>query len=186
MRKFRLLFILALAVFTSVSCTKEGPEGPPGAGTTTYSEWFSFAETDWADSLGVSVFGNISRANKAAPALTQEILDQGVILTYTDIDGVHLLPLNITHPLIENETLQLGAIASLSKLTFYLASLIIPDATGFAYTGPLRYVVIPGSIEAGRNTTPVYGGFTEAQLKAMPYEQILSTFNIPANGTNIR
>lgn len=206
MRKFRLLAPFFIAItFITISCTKEGPEGPAGAngaqgpagapgtpgqngaGITIYSPWFSLAAASWGDSLNVGLFGDISRAIKPVAGLTQTIFDQGVILTYTNLGGVQLLPLNIPNPFFANETLQLGSIASVGKLTFYLADLIFPDATGVNYTGPLRYILISGSV-SGRNTEwkSAVGGFTKNQLQAMSYEEVLSAFNIPAEGTNIQ
>ena len=44
-----------------------------------------------------------------------------------------------------------------------------------------RYVLIPGGVSGGRGVNPGVGGtgYTEAELKAMPYEQVCALFNIP-------
>ncbi|MEI9945589.1 MAG: hypothetical protein WDN26_15400 [Chitinophagaceae bacterium] len=214
MRKFKLLPLLTLAiVFIISSCTKEGPEGPVGAtgaqgpggtagpagptgpqgatGTTnvTYSAWFSFASADWKDST-TPYFGDISRAIKSAPAVTQTVIDQGIVLAYVNLNpGVYPLPLNITNPFFSGETLQFGFVAAPSKLIFYLADLIFPDATGITFSAPIRYVVIPGSIAGGRGVnsiTTTYEGYTANELKTMSYDQVAKIFNLPADGTNIR
>ena len=44
-----------------------------------------------------------------------------------------------------------------------------------------RYILIPGSVAGGRNANPGVGGtgYTEAEIKAMPYERVCTLFNIP-------
>jgi hypothetical protein len=206
MRKLRLLAITSLsALLFVVGCTKEGPEGPagiagpqgapgapgtpgpPGAGAVTYSPWFSFADADWADST-IGLFGDVSRAIRTAPGVTQAILDQGIILSYTNLDGVHPLPLNVPNPFYPGETLQLGFVGSVGKITYFFADLVFPDATGVTYDGPIRYVLVPGTIAGGRGIDgfQTYQGYTENELRQMTYEQVKLAFNIPDDGTNIR
>jgi hypothetical protein len=212
MRKLTLLSCLSLVIAVMItSCTKEGPEGPVGAsgsqgatgnagpagpagpqgpqGTTTvvYSPWFAFAAADWVDSTS-GAFGGISRAIRNAPAITQTILDQGVVLAYVNLAGIQQLPVNLPSPFPDNFIVQLGTFISLSKLIFYFADPITADASGINFTGQLRYVVIPGSIAGGRgiNSVTTYEGYTEKELRAMSYEQVQQLFHIPAEGTNIR
>jgi hypothetical protein len=202
MRKLSLFVITALsALFLVLACTKEGPEGPagiagpqgapgnpgpPGAGAVTYSPWFTFAAADWADS-SMGVFGDVSRAYRAAPGVTQTILDQGIILSYANLNGIHPLPVNIPNPFFPGETLQVGFTPSVGRITYFIADLIYPDATGITLTAPMRYVLVPGTIAGGRgiNGFVSYQGYSADELRRMTYDEVKSAFNIPDEGTNI-
>lgn len=214
MRKLRLLTLSSLAIlFIASSCTKEGPEGPagatgaqgpagspgtpgaPGAGQTTYSAWFTTTAADWADAYSAPYWA-LSAFTKAAPAVTQDIIDKGVILSYmknwtfygpggvptkstnvvqlpfvTDIDLVDVIDFVIP---------QVGQVKYLykSNAQFWTAD----ELAGTTF----RYVIIPGSNPGGRNTQLTYGGYTLDELKRMPYEEVAAKFSIPANGTNIK
>lgn len=216
MRKLRLFSLLLLSIlFIATSCTKEGPEGPVGAsglqgppgtqgpegpegpqgpqGTTnvTYSAWF-VTGTGWAEATASDpYFGEVFYFLKTAPSVTQEIIDQGIVLGYMKGDPLLVPPANAT-PFqlpygvgpgfgfsdIYDFTLSPGNIRFLYKSDF-------PWAAEDLEVVSFRYVVIPGSV-AGRGTLPVYGGYSVEQLKAMPYEQVAKLFNIPDDGTNIR
>jgi len=56
----------------------QGPTGPAGTANVIYSSWFSEAtfNPSWADTTLFGL-GIISRGIKAAPGITQTILDQG-------------------------------------------------------------------------------------------------------------
>lgn len=210
MRKLRLLTLSSLAIiFIASSCTKEGPEGPagatgaqgpagtpgapgtPGAGVTTYSAWF-LTGTGWAEATASDPFyGEVFYFSKAAPVVTQQIIDQGIVLCYMKGDPNLDAPANATPFLLPytvgtgfgftdlyDFTLTPGNIRFLYKSDF---AWDLSDLAVISY----RYVVIPGSI-AGRSTTPTYGGYTRDQLKAMSYQQVAALFNIPAEGTNIQ
>lgn len=220
MRKFRLLSLLALGIaFIGVSCTKEGPEGPVGAtgsqgaagaqgatgpvgpqgpqgpqGTTnvTYSPWF-LTGTGWTAG-GATDFFWFSYL-RAAPAVTQTIIDQGIVLAYMKGDPVAVIlnPTTAANPVPVPHTTGMG-FGFIDYYTFKLT----PGNIRFVYdsddawsaadlaTISFRYVVIPGSVAGGRTAEPRYEGFTANELKAMSYEQVSQLFNIPAEGTNIR
>lgn len=213
MRKLRLLsFSLLAFTFITVSCTKEGPEGPVGAtgpqgppGTTgsagsqgpqgpqgpagtanvIYSPWFSFAATDWADSTMTNL-GTVKRANRAAPGVTQAVIDQGVVLTYialTTTPGVGPYPLPFIIP--NNPTaLQVSYVITLGRLIYYNG--FINATTGVALNPAysFRYIIIPGGVAGGRIASGPAAGYSVAELKAMSYEQVLRRFNIPRDGSN--
>jgi len=211
MRKLRLLSLLLLAIsFIAINCTKEGPEGPvgatgpqgpPGTGATgatgpagsanvIYSAWFQFTAGDWADTtvVGTSALIPAKRALRAAPGISQTILDQGVVLGYmrlTATDPTNQLPFTF----IGTNTYILSNLPAVGKLFYVLTNTNTAGPTSFvSLTASYRYVLIPGGVAGGRSinggSTTLYGGYTLDELKAMPYEQVADLFNIPATGSN--
>ncbi|MDD4554056.1 MAG: hypothetical protein PHP04_07645, partial [Bacteroidales bacterium] len=78
--------LIAVSVFIFAGCTKDGPQGPQGpqgpAGadaTVYYSEWFS--PVAWSGVSGDWYFA----AN--APDLTENIVENGVVLAYAWLAG---------------------------------------------------------------------------------------------------
>lgn len=216
MRKLRLLsFCIISILFITVSCTKEGPEGPVGAsgaqgpaglqgpagpagpagpvGTTnvTYSAWYTTVAADWT-AIGGPPNWEEYRFSRAAPAVTQTVIDNGLVLCY------------MKNWPFDNGAGGVGRSADVAQLP-YLADVVFMDyydyniqAAGtirfmyksqFAWTLATmagityRYIVIPGSIAGGKTT---YGGRTAEELKTLPYEQVVQILNIPAEGTNIQ
>ncbi len=47
-----------------------------------------------------------------------------------------------------------------------------------------RYILIPGTLSGGRFVSGPAAGYDIAQIKSLEYEQVLSIFNIPENGSN--
>lgn len=218
MRKFRLLSLLLLAItFISVNCTKEGPEGPVGAtgpqgpagspgaagptgatGTANviYSPWFTTVEADWVDSYDPPYWA-LFAFDKAAPGITQAVIDNGVVLSYmkdwTYYDDV------TDGPLKSATIVQLPFMADIDFLDQY--DFVIPAAGSITYLyksnaqtwtnveiagTSFRYVIIPGGVAGGKMMSGPAKGRTVDQLKTMSYEQIASMFKIPATGSNIR
>lgn len=207
MRKLRLLTLSSLAIiFIASSCTKEGPEGPagasgaqgpagtpgtpgtPGAGITVYSDWYTTTAADWL-TTGVDQYTAAALVNRTAPAITQTIIDRGVVLGYVSGWRVFGFPR-------ATETAQMPYLADLNFLDYY--DFVVPSAGNIRYLyksfdpwppadlagTKFRYIAIAGSL-AGRNATPTYAGYTKEQLKAMSYDEVISLFKIPAEGSNI-
>jgi hypothetical protein len=214
MRKFRFLTLFLLSLlFIAVSCTKEGPEGPVGAtgaqgpagstgpagpqgatGTTnvTYSAWYVTTAADWT-SIGTPPYWEDYRFTRTAPAVTQAIIDNGLVLAYMKNWPFD----NLTSVGRSPDVVQLPFLADIFFMDYYDYIIQAPGSIRFLYksqnawtqatmTGnTYRYIVIPGSIAGGRGTT-TYAGYSAEELKAMKYEQVAQLFKIPANGSNIR
>jgi hypothetical protein len=221
MRKFSLLSLLLLAfAFIATNCTKEGPEGPagatgaqgpagaagtpgtpgaPGAGVTTYSPWFTTVAADWQDSYAPPYWA-LWGFQKAAPGVTQAIMDNGVVLAYmknwTYYDDVTDGPLKNA-----NTVVQLPYKVDIDFQDLYDYAIPAPGTIDFLYKSgfqtwfdtdiagtSFRYVIIPGSVAGGKspNSGPTFEGYTKDQLKAMTYEQVAAIFKIPATGSNIQ
>lgn len=202
MRKFKLLSLLSFAIiFLAISCTKEGPEGPAGAtgpqgpsglngatgpqgptgpagpagptgpvgpqgpaGTANviYSAWKDMALTG----AGPEYFYNM-----AAPGVTASIISSGVVLVYHQYSGyTYHCPVEF----YTGEHLRFGLQAG--TIAFYANSTI------WNGTGTTRYIIIPGGVSGGRMSGIGGTNYTVEELRAMPYEQVVQVFNIPANG----
>lgn len=160
-----------------------GPQGPAGTANVIYSSWFSIAATDWVDSSMVNL-GTVKRAYKAAPGITQAIVDNGVVLSYLALTsaagvGPYLLPFTIpSNP----DALIIGYIPTVGRVVYY--NVFANATTGVALNPSysFRYVIIPGGVAGGRSATVANTGYTIDQIRAMPYEQVARIFNIPATG----
>lgn len=183
MKKFFYLLavpLLALSVFTGCE-GPEGPEGPqgeqgeqgeqgiqgiPGATGTAnviYSEWLPL-EGDWRDS---TIFGANFKVNHLnAPLLTQDIMDNGVILCYCSYLS-HVVPLPYTN---NSYTLafhiDLGKIIFTTLKTDYTGGVVLTSSIRY------RYVLIPGGVAVG--TLKSTADFTK-----LSYQQVCILFNIP-------
>jgi hypothetical protein len=203
MRKLRLLSTLLFALsFVLVNCTKEGPEGPVGAigpqgpsgntGTANviYSSWTNEPANWGADTNMTSIaipVGNAKRFNVAAPSLSQSVLDQGTILAYYRNVPTGNNPVSLAANFNAGGTLfEINFRAALNRIVYFYW---VPANPGVA-VGPtsitggatqFRYIIIPGSIAGGRGVNPGIGGtgYTEAEIKAMPYEKVCELLQIP-------
>ena len=155
LRSFSVLFAgMALIFF---ACSKgttgpAGPQGPPGPDSVIHSNWI--------------VLNMVSHDNDttfdetlSAPAITQKILDSGIILTYISVqDNTNTTLVFNAAPYFLSEIFSPGQI-----------DLVAPaDFTGVNY----RYVVIPGSTTAGTITSGPAKGLTVSELRAMSYSAV--------------
>lgn len=158
-----LLVVASIIVIGLVSCSKgstgptgaTGPAGPAGPDSVLYSPWTPLALTYvTADTLFEETI--------TAPAITQAILDSGVILSYVNFkeqNGTyHVLP-------------TVGLLGQGFFEDFSVGAININSVFDYS-TLPYRYVVIPGSLKAGNSANPKIKGYTIQELKAMPYEQV--------------
>lgn len=167
-------YALILGAFFStllfVGCQKEGPQGPPGpAGqdaTVYYSEWFSPAS--WS---------GVSRDwffEASAPDLTQDIVENGVVLAYAWLaddlyEGSSVRPL---------PAFAVGAnwsflIHQYGSIEFTCDMFAPPAATGNKF----RFIAIPGTTVALKAGSANYRSAQE--LKSMSYHEVCTLFNIP-------
>lgn len=203
MRKMRALSLLLSAfVFIAASCTKEGPvgpqgsagpQGPPGATGATgatgtanviYSAWFAASTLTWADSTHTD-YGTISRGNRAAPGVTQTVIDQGVVLSYyRDAAAAGTTPLPYVFGTAATAIKRYGFILKPATITYFAANLTTGTATGVTPAGDFRYVIIPGGVAGGRVMNGAAAGYSISDLKGMSYQQVADLFHIPENGSS--
>lgn len=168
----KILFPLLLII--AISCQKEGPEGPQGSqgakgdkgdkgdtGITNviYSDWFTPPAY-----TATMVFGTRNLDfTKAAPAITQDILDKGSIITYGKLTGysssiwpatqIGKLPVTLTYIEGGTQTDTWSAYYTPGNLRINFVN-NTNYYTTLAVTHSFRYVIIPGSI-AGRKASGI-------------------------------
>jgi len=128
-----------------------------------------------------------------APSLSQTVLDQGVIISYTRLSSTSTpnpmpwsLPVSATTYVETDFRPLVGRIIYF----FYIPtsnSTTTPVAFGSIAGGAaqFRYVIIPGAVGGGRMMSGPATGYSIDQLKNMPYKDLVGKFNIPSTGTNI-
>jgi hypothetical protein len=141
----------------------QGEQGDPGTANVIYSDWATL-DGSWRDS---TIFGANFKVNHLnAPSLTQDIMDNGVVLCYVKY-LTHIVALPYT-----NNTYTLGFHIDLGRIVF---STLKTDYTGGVVLSSnmnFRYVLIPGGVAAsGTKSTIDYTKLT--------YDQICKVFNIP-------
>lgn len=171
-----------------------GPQGPTGTANVIYSAWLPtptvFGVAGWNDTALTTV-GTVSRANFAAPAVTQAILDQGVTLVYHTFSTplppsgtANAQPLPFNTNVAGTTILQVNHRPAVGRIIFFVQN-ISNGTGGFGLLGGhyMRYVVIPGGVAGGRGTekmAEIKGQlYTESELKSMSYSQICSLLSIP-------
>lgn len=193
------LFTLTLAVVLFTACSKDGekgetgatgatgpagpagPAGPIGAANVIYSDWFT--PTAWTGS-GTQ----FSTFVKAAPGITEAIRTSGTILAYAQFvsDGTNIRPLpatTINGAFITHWNFFSNAVGSLTFSCFGENGSVMTPSTANKF----RYVIVPGGISGGRFIQSANSGnvhYTEQQLKAMSYEELIQKLQIPATGGN--
>ncbi len=203
---------LIFLVFQAFSCSKgstgpagatgpagpAGPNGPAGSANVQYSAWFTPA-TYTKD----TVFGSYGfYYDQAASAITQPILDSGVVITFGKLDGyntsiwptnqVEQMPIIITYMLGSNGNVDTwSALATVGNLRIELISSL--NAYGsISNAHQFRYVIIPGGVKlTGAGLVPKAGNTQVnsdensrrqeviSNYSKMSYEQICQLLNIP-------
>ncbi len=171
-----------------------GPTGPTGTANVIYTNWFATVTADWLVSPGPP-FWDTYYYIKAAPGVTQAILDNGVVLSFMKNwafdDGIGGVGRS-------SAVVQLPWFADNFFGDYYDFSLTGVGSIRYHYKSPnpwlqfvmdgttFRYIIIPGGVLGGRGVVNGNHTYTERELKAMSYDQIRELFKIPIAGSNIR
>lgn len=176
----------------NASQTRYVCNGAAGTANVIYSDWFFFEEqSNWKDTAAEGTVRG--RAIKYAAQVTQDVIDKGIILTYSSaqinsgFNAVDAKPLPWRRGIHPTYVEYSFAIAS-GKIIFYRLSVLNGTASTGSWVPDLgfRYVIIPGGIQGGRIASGPAVGYTKEQLQAMPYEEVAKLLRIPANGFNIK
>jgi len=143
-----------------IACSKgttgpAGPQGPAGPDSVIHSGWITLNMTQTIFSPGDTAY----LQTLVTPALTQRIIDSGIILTYVAFKDN------------SNVTNVLSATPYFTVIIYYTDSIYLEapiDLTGIFF----RYVLVPGSVSAGTVVSGPAKGMTVAQLKTMSYAAI--------------
>ncbi|HEX9510617.1 MAG TPA: hypothetical protein VF939_09040 [Puia sp.] len=177
-----LTFVACIIMMTSCSKGNAGPAGPAGpAGDTgaagvngtngtdsvLYSNWTTLSMAGSIDANNDTSYSESITAN----AITSNILNNGVVLTYLQqIDQ-------------NGDTLIFNAATVLTE-SYYVGRIFLysgvpagyTNASGYDYSGyNYRFIAIPGSIATSR-----FPGYTQQQIKSLSYQSVLKMANIPA------
>lgn len=179
-----------------VSCEKEGPPGPagsqgdqgeegpkgdegdpgekgdPGTANVLYSDWISFDVSVWEK---VTEFSRETQVyGISEDAVTQEILDQGLVFVYVRFGGA---PAPRPLPFVGYITTTTKDQYLWHRLSIGAISIIFhnlndnTDPGKFGSSNEYRYIIVPGG-------TPL-NGRSSAALQHMSYEEICRLFDIP-------
>ena len=164
-------WLLAAATLLALAgCAEDGATGPPGRdgrdATVYYSEWFSPAL--WSGVSGDWYF------TAAAPDLTEDIVEEGVVLAYVWLDG-DLYGGSAVRPL---PAYAVGANWSFLIYEYgfieFTCDMVAAPATTENY---FRFVAIPGTVPAAKSG--LAARYDEQELRSMSYEEIAALFAIP-------
>jgi hypothetical protein len=120
--------------------------------------------------------------NQAAPAITQPILDSGVVLVYGKLNGynpviwptdqVGLLPITIMYS--SSGTTYIDTWSAIVTLGNVRINLVDDNNAyaGISNAHSFRYVIVPGGVASAERVK---------QLPKMSYEQVAQLFKIPQN-----
>ncbi len=164
-----LYLLLAFTVITFAGCGQDGVQGPAGVNGQNadvfYSEWFS--PTAWSGTSGDWYF------SAAAPDLTQDIVENGVILAYVWLDGdlysstsVRPLP---AYAVGANWSFLIHQYGSIE----FTSDMINQPLTA---TNKFRFIAIPGTSVALKSALSKYP--TRSALMNMPYKEACTLFKV--------
>jgi hypothetical protein len=163
-----LLAVFAFLFFTG--CSKDGAQGPAGLdgqnAAVYYSEWFS-PTASWSGASGDWYF------SASAPDLTQDVIENGVVLAYVWLAG-DIYNSTTVRPL---PAYALGA--NWSFLVHQYGSIEFTcdmSTQPFNAGDKFRFIAIPGSSIALKSAMAKYK--TQSELKNMSYQDACKLFNV--------
>ncbi len=163
-----IYLLLAITVITFTGCGQEGPQGPAGVdgqnAAVYYSEWFS--PTVWSGTSGDWYF------SASAPDLTQNTVENGVVLAYVWLSG-DLYSSTTVRPL---PAYALGANWSFLIHQYGTIEFTSDEIMQPLLTHKFRFIAIPGTSVALKSAILKYP--TTIALKNMPYKEACALFNV--------
>jgi hypothetical protein len=190
MKKLQFFYCICIALTCSlISCVKgetgppgpagadgadgaDGQDGAPGPDNVYYSSWMRVQMADTIDIHADTTYYQNFRAD----ALTSDIINSGMILTYLQTVDAYGDSLIFNASTALTETYYIGDIFAVSFPTAASNSAGI-DYTGYNY----RFIIIPGAI-----ATTMFKGMTPQQIKTINYPVIAKLLNLPATGSSSR
>jgi hypothetical protein len=170
MRNSKWVFVIASVIILGVfSCKKgdtgpAGPAGPAGAaGATGAAGPDSIITSTWVDLTMTDTTVNGTEAfiqEIAAPAITEDILNNGIVLSYFGfVDGN-----NVTNVFNASEA---------ANITFTPGNVEIFSGTDWSGFFSFRYVIVPGTMITGNSVkSGPAQGLTKAELQKMNYQDV--------------
>jgi hypothetical protein len=163
--------LAAIIIVSSIiyGCSKPsngspGATGAKGTANVMYSSWSSLAMT-------YNTTDSAYEQTIVANAITQPILDSGMVLCYIKYSG------SSNQVQVENANAYMETVFGLNSIALYS---YVYDFTGISF----RYIVVPGGVPITGRTAYTPGniqGYTRAQWNAMPYEKAIAIINSTTN-----
>ena len=155
----------------------QGEPGVPGSVNVFYSAWTPFQPADWVE---VTRFGQVVQQLPIAEDLvTQEILDEGVVLVYVRFGGApnpRPLPF-IGYVTTTSVPQMLWFELAAGSIIINFQNLTNNNNPGtFGTSNSYRYVIIPGG-------TPVSGDAV-GDVSSLSYDEVRRRFGIPAESAS--
>lgn len=171
--KTKISIIYLFITFTALvftGCNNEGEQGPAGQdgldATVYYSQWIT--PTAWMGTSGDWYF------DVNAPDLTEDIVENGVILAYVWLAG-DIYDATAVRPL--------PAYAVGANWSFLISEYESIEFTSDMISKPLtagnhfRFIAIPGNVETLKSAS--LKSVSETELRSMTYKEVCKLYNIP-------
>ena len=145
----------------------DGEQGETGTANVIYSDWIDSP----FDSTILDSSGNESIS---VPSLSQEIIDQGVVLVYgrDNINNVYAIPF-----------IGIQGVSYYYRYNFENINIRLATLDGSNIGSPLfssyRYVLVPGGVEASNGIGGIGSKTSTIDYTKMSYEEVIAHFNIP-------
>nr|WP_298995934.1 hypothetical protein [uncultured Allomuricauda sp.] len=152
---------------------QDGEQGETGTANVIYSDWI---DSEFDDNVILTAAG----FDIDVPELTQEIINQGVVLVFgRNIPGGFSSPDVMQLPFISNSNFYSSRIEDVETLRITVASLD-GTAVGIPFFENYRYVIIPGGVPAEDDGGGIIitSKSSEYDYSKMSYEEIAELFNI--------
>jgi len=165
-----IYLFIAFSTLVLTGCKNEGEQGPAGQdglnATVYYSQWIT--PTAWLGTSGDWYF------DVNAPDLTEEIVENGVILAYVWLAG-DIYDATAVRPL---PAFAIGAnwsflISEYERIEFTCDMISKPLTTGNNF----RFIAIPGNVETLKSAS--LKNKSEQELRSMSYKDVCKYLNIP-------
>jgi hypothetical protein len=147
-----------------IGCSKgsvgpAGPQGPAGPDSVIYSAWTP---------INLSIVSTSFYSQSiVAPAITQRILDSGIVLTYIGLPN-------------GTSASDIAPASNFLREDFVVDTIFLSSDTNLNNGLVYRYVVVPGSRQAGTIVSGPAKGLTKEQLMTMSYADLVKILGIPA------
>lgn len=163
--------VIATALLTSCKKGDVGPQGEPGTANVSYSPWFTPNAYKKDTVFGIWGYNYM----KAAPEITQQLIDSGAVFTFAKLVGYNVsiwptnqvaqMPISLTYVSGQTMTDTWSALASPGNLKIRFVN----DKnywTSIATQHQFRYIIVPGGRATGRSAP-------------LTYSEICAKYNIP-------
>lgn len=143
----------------------DGVEGETGTANVIYSPWLD-------SGFNTPIASPVGSFSIDAPEITQEVIDNGVILVYGKDNGNVIYALPVTLHSSSTDEAYYFSFENPGTLEIHVAEINSAFLNEIFIDNEFRYVIIPGG-------SPTSGKSSSVDYSKMTYEEIVKHFNIP-------